>query len=64
MPFPIAGHLQRIDRVHLVAGREQRLHPRTPLGLDPDHDLNGLIVVADVLTDHRVQPGDPADPLR
>ena len=64
MSLPISGHPQRVDRIHLVAGRKQRLHPRPPLGLDPDHDLNRLIVVADVLADQRVQPGNPGDPFR
>jgi hypothetical protein len=60
----IAGHLQRVDRIHLVAGRGQRLHPRAPVGLDADHDLRRLVVLAQMLTEHRVQPGDPGDPLR
>jgi hypothetical protein len=66
--LPVTGHLQRIDRIHQITGREQRLYPRPPLGLDPDHDLDRLAVLAHVLahvlTDHRVQPGDPRDPLR
>jgi hypothetical protein len=33
--FPEPGHRQRVDRVHDVAGRDQRLHPRTTIGLDP-----------------------------
>jgi hypothetical protein len=59
-----AGHLQRVDRLHLGAGRGQRLHPPAPVGLDADHDLRRLLVLAQLLTEHRVQPGDPRDPLR
>ena len=36
MPFPIAGDRHRVDRMNLVAGREQGLHPHTAVGLDPD----------------------------
>jgi len=61
--FPVAGHLQRVDRIHLVAGRDQRLHPRPPLGLDTHHDLHRLVVLAHLPADQRVQPGDPRDPL-
>jgi hypothetical protein len=52
--FPEPGHLQRVDRVHRVAGRDQRLHPRTPVGLDPDHHLHLAGVPIDVFADHRV----------
>jgi hypothetical protein len=62
-PFPVAGHLQRVDRIHLVAGGDQRRHPRTPVGLDPDHHLLGPLVLTELLRDQLVQPGDPRDPL-
>ena len=39
MAFPIPGHLQRIDRKHHIAGCQQRLHPRPPLGLNSDQHL-------------------------
>ena len=29
VPLPVPGHRQRVDREHLVAGRDQRGHPRT-----------------------------------
>jgi hypothetical protein len=51
VPLPVARDRQRIDREHLVAGGEQRLHPRAAVGLDPDHDLSRLIELAIVLTD-------------
>jgi hypothetical protein len=64
MSARVAGHLPRVDRVHLVAGGDQGLHPRAPLGLDPDHHLHRLGTdVTDMLADHRVQPGDPRDPF-
>jgi hypothetical protein len=37
VPLPVPGYLQRVDRVHPVAGGEQRPHPRTPVGLDAHH---------------------------
>jgi hypothetical protein len=61
--FPEPGHLQRVDRVHDVAGRDQRLHPRATIGLDPGHHLGRAGVLIDVFADHRVQPGCPGDPV-
>ena len=49
---PVARHRQRVDRVHDVAGSDQRLDPHTPLGLDP-HDH--LARVVRVIGDHGVQ---------
>ena len=64
VPFPVPGRLQRVDREHRVPGRDQRLHPRTPVGLDPDHHLaTSSVVLAELLADHRVQPGDPRHAL-
>jgi hypothetical protein len=60
----VAGHLQRADRVVLVAGRDQRLHPAAAVSLDADHHRRGLVVIAYVLADHRVQPSDARDALR
>ena len=69
--FPVAGHLHRIEREHLVAGRDQRRHPGAAIGLDPDHhalrDEAGLgieVVLGEVLGDEFVQPSQPGDPLR
>ena len=67
VPFPVPGRLQRVDREHRVPGRDQRGHPRTPVGLDPDRDLPGVVLVsvlAELLADHRVQPGDARHALR
>lgn len=63
MPFAVAGHLQRVDRIDLVAGRDQRLDPRAAFRLDPDHHRRVVLLVAKVFTDHRVQPGDTRDAL-
>jgi hypothetical protein len=63
VPLAVAGHLQRVDRPHLVAGRQQRPHPRAPVGLDADYDLLRLGVLVLVLGEQLVQPGDPGDPL-
>jgi hypothetical protein len=51
-----------VDRVDPVPGRDQRLHPRAALGLDPDDHLR-LVHVAEVLADHGVQLRDPGDAL-
>ena len=64
MPFPVPGHLPRIDRVDGIARRTQRRHPQAPVGLDADRHLTRLGVRAGELADQRVQPGDPGDPFR
>jgi hypothetical protein len=51
--------LPGVDREHLVARPDQRLHPRAPVGLDPDHHLTGLDIGVAVPGDQLVQPGDP-----
>lgn len=45
MPLPVTRGLQRIDCEHRVAGRQQRLHPRTPIGLDPDHHSARVVLI-------------------
>jgi len=62
---PIPGRLQRIDREHHVSGGDQRLHPRTPIGLNPNRDLAGYIldIIAKLRADQRMQPRDPRDTL-
>ena len=42
MAVAIAGHGQRVDRIHLVAGRAQGRHPQTAIGFDADHHLAGF----------------------
>jgi hypothetical protein len=45
--FPVAGRLQRIDRIDGVAGGNQRADPRPAIGgLDPDRDLVRVVVLA------------------
>jgi hypothetical protein len=58
----IAGDLQRIDCIDLVAGGDERLHPRATLGFDPYHDVR-LVDAAKMMAEHRVQPGDTRDAL-
>ena len=43
VPFPVPGRLQRVDRKHRVPGRDQRRHPRAPVGLDPDQHLPAVL---------------------
>jgi len=66
MPVAVPGRLQRVDPEHHIPGRDQRLHPQAPVGLDPDPHLLSLSlsVVAELLADHRVQPGHPRRALR
>ncbi|KXW62923.1 hypothetical protein MPHL43072_08295 [Mycolicibacterium phlei DSM 43072] len=45
MAVAIAGHSQRIDRVHLIPGAGQCLHPQSAVGFDSDGDLSGVIGV-------------------
>ena len=33
----VVSHRHRVDRMNLIAGRGQRLHPRPAVGLDADH---------------------------
>jgi len=58
------GDLQRIDRIDLIPRRDQRLHPRAAVGLDTDHHVCGILIIAEVLADQRMQSGDPGDPFR
>ena len=51
----VAGHRQRVDRIHLIAGRAQRRHPQAAIGFDADHHLIGFLGVGG---DQLVQPPD------
>ena len=62
--FPVPRGLQRVHRVHRVPGRDQRGHPRAAVGLDPDHHLRIIRVLAQLLPDQLVQLGHPGHPLR
>ena len=41
----ITGDRERVDRIHLIAGRDQRLYPQATIGLDSDHHLCGVVSV-------------------
>jgi len=64
VPVPEARHLPRIDRIHRVPRRDQRLHPRPLVGLDPDRHLLRPGLRGQMGTDELMQPGDPGNPLR
>ncbi len=64
VPFPVPRGLQRVHRVHHIPGRDQRGHPRAAVGLDPDHHLRIVRVIAQLLPDQGVQPGNPRHALR
>ena len=42
----VAGDREGVDRVDLIAGGGQRLHPQAAVGFDADHDLTCLFGVA------------------
>ena len=56
----ITGHRARVDRVDVVAGRNQGRDPEPAAGLDADHGLAGP---GGVLCDQSVQSGDARDAL-
>jgi hypothetical protein len=39
----VPGHRQRVDRIHLIAGGDQRSHPQAAVGFDPNHHLIGIL---------------------
>jgi hypothetical protein len=45
MAVAITGHRQRVDRIHLIPGRTQGLHPQAATGFDADHHLAGFFGV-------------------
>jgi hypothetical protein len=58
MPLPIPGHLQRVDREHHIASRQQRLHPRPTLGLNTDQHLIRFSCRIQMLRDQLMQHRD------
>jgi hypothetical protein len=62
MPFPIPGHLQRVDRKHHTAGRQQRLHPRPTVGFDAQLHLVRLGRRIQMLRYQLMQGRDPGQP--
>jgi hypothetical protein len=61
MAVAVAADLQRVDPIHLVAGRHQRAHEQAPVGLGPHHHLGR---VGDQASQQPVQDGQPAQALR
>jgi hypothetical protein len=56
----VAAGLKRVDRHHLVARRDQRPNQQPTIQLDAHHHLGRL---AGMVSDQRVQLGDPGDPI-
>jgi hypothetical protein len=56
VPIAVAADRQRVDRIDLVAGRDERAGQQPTVGLDPDHHLPGHL---GMLADQLVQPSDP-----
>ncbi len=42
MAVPVPRRLERVDRIHRVAGRDQRLHPRATIGLRLPPNRGGI----------------------
>jgi hypothetical protein len=59
----VASGLQRVDRIHGVTGRDQRLHPRAAVGLDADQHLVRLVILTQILSNKCVQGGQTDHPL-
>jgi hypothetical protein len=62
--LPEPRRLQRIDREHPVAGRDQRTHPGSSIGLDAHSDVVSIDVGIKMLAQECVQAGHPRHPLR
>ena len=60
VPLPVAAGRQRIDRIHPVAGPDQRADQQAPVGLDPDHHLGRFLRPR---AHQLVQPGHPGHPI-
>jgi hypothetical protein len=45
MAVAVAGGRQRIDRIHLIAGRDERLDPQAAVSFDAYHDVVGFLGV-------------------
>jgi hypothetical protein len=55
----VPRHRQGVDRIHLTARRDQRLHPQATVCLDADHPLARLI---DTPGDELMEGAVPANP--
>ena len=61
MPVSVARRRHRVHREHLIARRHQCGDEQPPVGLDPDHDLLGIV---DMGADKVMEAGDALHPLR
>jgi hypothetical protein len=64
VPFPVPGHLQRVDRIHRVPGGDQRGHPRATVSLDPHQHRRRLGVGGQMISHQPMERLDPGHPLR
>jgi hypothetical protein len=55
MAVAVAGHRQRVHRIHLVPGRTEGLYPQAAIGFDADHHLAGILGVG---SHQFVEPSD------
>ncbi|GFG83055.1 hypothetical protein MPRG_63310 (plasmid) [Mycobacterium paragordonae] len=56
----VAGGRQRIDRIHLIPSRNERLDPQATVGFNPDHDL---VWFFDVPSKELMELADAGKPL-
>ncbi len=59
MALPGTSGLQRVDRVHLVPGGDQRGDPRATVGLDPDLHPGAVAVLGQEPPDQAMKPSYP-----
>jgi hypothetical protein len=60
MPAPVVADDLRVDRIHLVAGRQQRPDQQAPVGLNPHRDLRRILGMS---SHQRVQLPNPSQPI-
>jgi hypothetical protein len=58
-PAAVAADDLRIDRVHLVAGRQQRSDQQAPVGLNADRDLRRVLGMGSHQDVQLLHPGQP-----
>jgi len=59
MAIPVAADGQRVDRIHLVTGRDQGTDEQATVGLGSDHHLGRVLGLAGQQLMHQPQPSQP-----
>ena len=58
MPTAIAAHHLRVNRIDLIAGRQQHTNQQAPVGLNPDDDLGWILGMSSHQGMQRPHPGE------